>query len=85
MDKGDGLRYALFCVGLAVALVSSLILFGTLYTNSLGKPVLFYESNVTLLLLEMAGLALAVGNCIVAAEIYWRYLALKSMTLPEQF
>ena len=83
MDKGDLARYALFCVGLAVALVSSLILFGALYVNSLGSPVVFYESNVTLVLLEMACLALAAGNCVVAVEIYWRYLELKGMTLWE--
>ena len=84
MDKGDLGRYALFCVGLAVALASSVILFGMLYTNSLGKPVLIYESNVTLILLEMACLALAVGSCIVAGEIYWRYLQQKDMIYQEQ-
>lgn len=83
MDKGDLARYALFCVGLAFALVSSLILFGTLYVNTLGKTVVFYESNVTLVLLEMAGLALAAADCLVAAEIYWRYLRLKDMVYTE--
>ena len=83
MDKGDVLRYALFCVGLAVALASSLILFGTLYTNSLGKTVVFYESNVILVLVEMAGLALAVAICLVAAEIYWKYLRLKETIYTE--
>ena len=83
MERGDVLRYALFCVGLAVALVSSLVMFGTLYVNSLGREVVFYESNVTLVLLEMAGLALAAANCLAAAEIYWRYLRLKRMVYTE--
>ena len=71
-------KFVLFCTGLAVAVGSSLTSFYFLYTSLLGQANLVYEPNSTLALIEMAGLVVAIGTCIVASEVYHRYLQLKS-------
>lgn len=73
----DKVRFILFSIGLAVAAASSASSFLILYTSVLGQKSLVYESNSALALMEMVFLALAIGTCIVASEVYYRYLEIK--------
>jgi len=73
----DGARFILFSVGLAVALGSSITSFYFLYSSLLGKPNIVYEPSPALAFVEMMLLILAIGTCIAASEVYYRYLEIK--------
>jgi len=73
----DRAKFILFSIGLAVAVGSSITSFYFLYSSVLGKQNFVYEPNPGLALLEMAFLVLAIGTCIVASEVYYRYLEIK--------
>ena len=77
-------KFALFVVGLAVAVGSSITSFYFLYSSVLGKSNLVYEPNPVLAFVEMLFLILAIGTCIVASEVYYRYLELKSMMYVDK-
>ncbi len=73
----DKAKFILFAVGLAVAVGSSITSFYFLYSSVLGKQNLVYEPNPVLAMVEMVFLVLAIGTCIVASEVYYRYLEIK--------
>ena len=73
----DKAKFILFAVGLAVAVGSSITSFYLLYTSILGKQNIVYEPNPVLAMVEMVFLVLAIGTCIVASEVYYRYLEIK--------
>jgi len=73
----DKAKFVLFAVGLAVAVGSSITSFYFLYSSVLGKQNLVYEPNPVLAMVEMVFLVLAIGTCIVASEVYYRYLEIK--------
>ena len=73
----DGARFILFSVGLAVALGSSVTSFYFLYSSLLGKQNIVYEPSPALAFVEMMLLVLAIGTCIAASEVYYRYLEIK--------
>lgn len=73
----DKAKFILFAVGLAVAVGSSITSFYFLYSSLLGKQNLVYEPNSVLAMVEMVFLVLAIGTCIVASEVYYRYLEIK--------
>ena len=74
---GDGARFFLFSVGLAAALGSSITSFYFLYSSLLGKPNIVYEASPALAFVEMMLLVLAIGTCVAASEVYYRYLEIK--------
>jgi hypothetical protein len=76
-DMADRAKFILFTMGLAVAVASSFVSFYLLYSSLLGNQNIVYEPNSTLALIEMAFLVLAIGTCIVASEVYYRYLEIK--------
>ena len=73
----DGARFILFSVGLAVALGSSITSFYFLYSSLLGKQNIVYEASPALAFVEMVFLVLAIGTCVAASEVYYRYLEIK--------
>ena len=73
----DRAKFILFAVGLAVAVGSSITSFYFLYSSVLGNQNLVYEPNPLLAVVEMMFLVLAIGTCIVASEVYYRYLEIK--------
>lgn len=73
----DRAKFILFAVGLAVAVGSSITSFYFLYSSVLGTQNLVYEPNPVLAMVEMVFLVLAIGTCIVASEVYYRYLEIK--------
>ncbi len=73
----DGARFILFSVGLAVAIGSSVTSFYFLYSSLLGKQNIVYEPSPALAFAEMMLLVLAIGTCIAASEVYYRYLEIK--------
>lgn len=73
----DRARFVLFSIGLAVAVASSFTSFYFLYSSVLGQQSLVYESNPVLALVEMVFLVLAIGTCVAASEVYYRYLRLQ--------
>jgi hypothetical protein len=74
------MKFALFAIGLGAAISSSVTSFYFLYLSLLGKHVLVYESNYLLALVEMLLLILAIGTCVVASEVYYRYLKIRENT-----
>lgn len=74
IDKG---KFILFSIGLAVAIGSSITSLYLLYSSLLGQQNIVYEPNSALALIEIAFLVLAVGTCIVASEVYYKYLEIK--------
>jgi len=80
----DKAKFILFSIGLAAAVGSSITSFYFLYSSALGKQNLVYEPNPALALLEMAFLVLAIGTCIVASEVYYKYLEIKKSIYVER-
>ena len=80
----DTLRFVLFSIGVGVAGASSIMFIFFLYVSLLGKPSIIYESNPILALTEMILLVLAVGTCLVASEIYYKYLKMKRSVRAEK-
>jgi len=70
----DDIKFVLFSIGLGTAISSSIISIYLLYTSLLGKPSVVYESNHFLAIIEIILLILAIGTCVTAAEIYYKYL-----------
>ena len=79
----DRAKFVLFAVGLAVAVGSSITSFYFLYSSVFGKQNIVYEPNIALAIVEMMLLVLAIGTCIVASEIYYRYLEIKSIYVDK--
>jgi len=73
----DRIRFVLFSIGLAVAVASSVASFYFLYSSVLGRQSLVYEPSPVLALVEMVFLVLAIGTCVAASEVYYRYLKLR--------
>jgi len=73
----DSVKFILFSVGLAIAVGSSITSFYLLYSSVLGQQNMVFEPNPVLAVVEMTLLALAIGTCIVASEVYYRYLEIK--------
>jgi len=73
-EKMDNIKFMLFSIGLGTAMSSSIISIYLLYTSMLGKPSIVYEPNPLLALIEIILLILAIGTCVTAAEIYYKYL-----------
>jgi len=73
-DRG---KFILFSVGLAVAVGSSVTSFYFLYSSVLGQRNTVYEPNPALAFIEMTFLVLAIGTCVAASEVYYRYLEIK--------
>lgn len=72
-------KFILFCIGLGVAVGSSVSSVYFLYSSLLGQQNIVYESNSALALIEIAFLVLAIGTCIVASEVYYKYSKLMKM------
>ena len=68
------IRFILFSIGLGTAVASSITSIFFLYISLLGGHSLVYEPNPILALVEMMLLVLGVGTCLVAPEVYYRYL-----------
>lgn len=77
-------RFVLFSIGVGVAAASSVISLYILYLSLLGKQSIVYESNPLLALIEMIFLVLAVGTCLVASEIYYKYLKITGSIPAEK-
>lgn len=73
----DRIRFVLFSIGLAVAAASSVTSFFFLYSSVIGRQSLVYEPSPVLALVEMVFLVLAIGTCVAASEVYYRYLKLR--------
>ena len=70
-------EFILFSIGLGTAVASSVTCMWFLYISLLGGQSLVYESNPVLALVEMMFLILGIGTCLVASEIYYRYLEMR--------
>lgn len=70
-------KFILFSVGLAIAVGSSATSFYFLYSSVLGQQNVVYEPNSALAFVEMVLLVLAIGTCLAASEVYYRYLEIK--------
>ncbi|MFQ5999753.1 MAG: hypothetical protein ACE5J6_03140 [Candidatus Bathyarchaeia archaeon] len=70
-------KFILFSIGLGTAVASSITSICFLYISLLGGQSLVYESNPILALVEMMLLVLGVGTCLVASEVYYRYLEMR--------
>jgi len=70
-------RFFLFSVGLAAAVGSSVTSFYFLYSSLHGQQNIVYEPSPALALIEMMLLVLAIGTCVAASEVYYRYLKMK--------
>ena len=73
----DKAKFILFSIGLAVAIGSSITSLYLLYSSLLGQQNIVYEPNSALALIEITFLVLAIGTCVVASEVYYRYLEIK--------
>lgn len=78
----DIAKFTLFSVGVGAAVASSLTSFFILYQSLLGRETLLFEHNPILAFLEMVVLILAVGTCVAAPEIYYKYLEIRR-SMPE--
>lgn len=78
LGLADRARFMLFSIGLAVAVASSFTSFYFLYSSLFGQQSLVYEPNPVLALVEMVFLVLAIGTCVAASEVYYRYLRLQA-------
>ena len=70
-------EFILFSIGLGTAVASSVICMWFLYISLLGGQSLVYEPNPILALVEMMLLVFGVGTCLVASEVYYRYLEMR--------
>jgi len=70
-------EFILFSIGLGTAVASSIMSMWFLYISLLGGQSLVYEPNPILALVEMMFLVLGVGTCLVASEVYYRYLEMR--------
>jgi len=71
------LKFILFTIGVGVAAASSITSFYFLYLSLLGTQSIVYEPNPVLATIEIVFLVLAAATCVVASEIYYRYLEMK--------
>jgi len=71
------LEFILFSIGLGTAVASSITSMCFLYISLLGGQSLVYEPNPILALVEMMFLVFGVGTCLVASEVYYRYLEMR--------
>lgn len=76
--------FILFIIGMAIAVGSLLTNFFLLYHSLYNQSTIVFESNPFIALIEMTLILLAVGTCVVATEIYHKYLKFEAMLLPEQ-
>ena len=60
-----------------MAVGSSFTSFYFLYSSVLGQQNLVYESNPAIAFIEMVLLVLAIGTCLAASEVYYKYLEIK--------
>lgn len=70
-------KFILFSIGVGVAASSSATSLYFLYLSLLGHQSIVYEPNPILALIETAFLVLAIATCVVASEIYYKYLEMK--------
>lgn len=76
----DQLKFSIFCLGLAVAMSSSMIFLFVLCLNVNGIRPLQYENNPLIATIEIGLLVMATATCFIASEIYYKYLKLKAQT-----
>jgi hypothetical protein len=77
MNKNN-LRFIFFCIGISVAMSSSLIFLFILCLNLNGIETLTFEHDPLIAMVEMWLLIMAVATCAVASEIYYKYLQIKA-------
>ncbi len=76
--KADTLKFVFFCIGISVAMASSLIFLLILSLNLNGVEILTFEHNPLIATLEISMLVIAAATCAVATEIYYSYLKMKA-------
>jgi len=79
------LKFILFSIGVGVAAASSITSLYFLYASLLGSQSIVYEPNPVLAAIEITFLVLAVATCVVASEIYYRYLEMKKSSSSGNF
>lgn len=80
----DHAKFILFSTGVGVAAASSITSLYFLYQSLLGTQSTVYEPNPILAIIEIALLILAAATCLVASEIYYKYLQMKKSMNAEK-
>ena len=80
----DHAKFILFSTGVGVAAASSITSIYFLYQSLLGTQSTVYEPNPMLALIEIILLILATATCLVASEIYYKYLHIKKSITAER-
>jgi hypothetical protein len=70
-------KFILFSLGLATAVASAITSMIMLSISMLGGRSLVYEPNFAIALVETVFLAISVGTCFIASEVYYEYLEMK--------
>jgi len=72
------MKYILFCLGIATAIGSAVTSIVMLYISMLGGKSIVYEPNFVIAFMETIFLIISVGTCVIASEVYYEYLEMKS-------
>jgi hypothetical protein len=75
--KFNRFKFILFSLGLATAVASAITSMIMLSISMLGGRSLVYEPNFAIALVETVFLAISVGTCFIASEVYYEYLEMK--------
>jgi hypothetical protein len=77
MDKNI-LKFILFCIGLSVATATSSLFLLVLCLNLNTVNVVTFEHNPFFASFEVGLLIIAIATCVVASEIYYKYLKMQT-------
>jgi len=72
------LKFILFSLGLGTAIGSAVTSIIMLYISMMGGKSIVYEPNFAIAFVETLFLILSVGTCVIASEVYYEYLEMKS-------
>ena len=71
-------RFVLFAIGLSTAAAASVVTIYLLCLSLLQGGCFVYEHNLAVAVIEIVFLTLATATCLIASEVYYRYLKLTS-------
>ena len=72
--KADDVKFTLFSFGMGGAIASSLTSIYILAVSLMGGTSIVHENNSIIAVIEVALLTFAIATCIMATEIYLKYL-----------
>ncbi|MGQ9507021.1 MAG: hypothetical protein ACUVTB_04065 [Candidatus Bathycorpusculaceae bacterium] len=77
------LKFILFSLGLGTAIGSAITSIMMLYISMLGGKSIVYEPNFGIAFIETLFLILSIGTCLIASEVYYEYLEMKTRPHTE--